>query len=406
MSRAAAYPEFTSFDGKVFQDADFSGAQFQSKVTFRNAQFNGKTSFSGATFEGPADFTGAQFLGDFDFSGATFTDPLRFDNIRFAGKTNFSGVHFKHDAHFSDSEFAGDSDFSHATFHAWGLFTKSRFKSKVMFEGACFRGSAQFEDVCFAADADFRGVRFIPFADFQRAQFQGAALFNNASVECKMLFREVRFARAADFADCRFTHSVNFSGAHFAAVANFERVIFLQFVDFKEAHLAGSFVLSPPKGSEGRAAEIRFELVILDNPAGVRFQNISFQKVTLLGTNLRGICFENPKWPRRGLFKSTQRAVVYDEIQKEKPDPQKLAQLYRDIRWNLKQAGAGADLGDLFYSEMEVRRKQRRDPADGLYFLRRYFSPYTFLWLTCGYGRRPWRAAVTAGAAFLVYWLS
>src|SRR6266850_690544 len=372
MSRAAAYPPFSSFDGKIFHDADFKGARFQSKVTFRNAQFNGKTDFSGAVFEGVGDFTGAQFLGDVDFSGATFTDPLRFDNIRFAGETNFSGVHFKHDAHFSESEFAGVCDFSQATFHAWGLFNKSRFKSQVTFERACFRGSAQFEDVDFATDADFRRVQFIPFANF---------------------------------ADCRFTHPVNFSAAHFAAAANFDRVIFLRFVDFKEAHFADWFVLSPAEGSEGFAPEIRFESVTFDDPAKVRFQNISFEKTTLLGTNLRGISFENPRWPRRGLFKSTQRAVVYDEIQKEKPDPEKLARLYRDIRANLKQAGTKTDLGDLFYSEMEVRRKQRRRPADGGYFLRRYFSPYTLLWLTCGYGRRPRRAVVTAGAAALLYWL-
>jgi len=94
---------------------------------------------------------------------------------------------------------------------------------------------------------------------------------------------------------------------------------------------------------------------------------------------------------------------VYDEIQKEKPDPDKLAQLYRDIRANLRQAGATPDLGDLFYSEMEVRRKQRRAGADSTYFVRRYLSPYTLLWITCGYGRRPFRAVVTGGILALLY---
>jgi hypothetical protein len=124
-----------------------------------------------------------------------------------------------------------------------------------------------------------------------------------------------------------------------------------------------------------------------------------------MGTNLHGILFENPKWPRKGLLKSTKRAVVYDEIQKGAPDPQQLAALYRDIRANLKKAGVTADLGDLLYSEMEVRRKQRRGSGDSLYFLRRYFSPYTLLWLTCGYGRRPLRLVVAAGVAALAYWL-
>src|SRR5581483_11583289 len=109
---------------------------------------------------------------------------------------------------------------------------------------------------------------------------------------------------------------------------------------------------------------------------------------------LRGIRFENPRWPRRGWIHK--HVVVYDEIQKEKPDPEKLAQLYRDIRANLRQAGTTADLGELFYREMEVRRTQRRAGADSLYFVRRYLSPYTALWLTCGYGRRPLRAAITA----------
>ena len=403
MSRAAPYPSAANFDGKIFQDADFRGAVFSGKVTFRDAQFHGSTNFSGANFEGPADFTGAQFLGDVDFSGANFTEPLRFDKIRFAGKTTFAGTHFRHDAYFSDAEFAGRSDFSQATFHAWGLFNKSRFRATVTYRNACFRGSAHFEDVDFTTDADFRGVRFIPFADFQRAQFRGNALFNTASIECKTLFQQARFSRVADFSDCRFTHPVNFSAAYFAGAASFERVVFLQFVDFKEAELGDSFTLSPPNGAEGPSPEIRFESVTLSLPANVRFQNISFEKITLMGTNLRGMWLENPKWPRRGLFKSTRRAVVYDEIQKEKPDPQKLAELYRDIRANLKQARTTADLADLFYSEMEVRRKQRRGPNDRLYSLRRYCSLYTLFWLTSGYGRRPWRSIVTAGAAALIY---
>ena len=147
----------------------------------------------------------------------------------------------------------------------------------------------------------------------------------------------------------------------------------MQFVDFSNAHLADSFLLAPPKGSEGLAPEMRFESVAIDNPERVLFSNISFEKITLMGTRLRGIRLENPRWPRRGFPKK--RAVVYDEIQKEKPDPEKLAQLYKDIRANLRQAGTTSDAGDLFYSEMEVRRKQRRAGADSIYFMRRYFSP-------------------------------
>ncbi|HLH32334.1 MAG TPA: pentapeptide repeat-containing protein [Terriglobia bacterium] len=402
MSKAAFAP-FTSFDGKTFQDADFRDAEFVDKVSFRNAQFTGKTDFRGAKFNGVGDFTGAQFLGDVDFSGALFTEPLRFDNIRFAGKTNFSGVDFNHDAHFSSTEFAGDSDFSNATFHAWALFNKSRFLGTMTFHGACFKGSANFREVDFATDADFRKARFIAYADFPDAVFQGKANFSGASVECKTIFRNAKFTKEADFSDCRFTHPVNFSAAVFSAAAIFDRVIFLQFVDFKETRLKDSFVLSPPQGSAGLAPEIRFEGVTLEQPEKIRFSNISFERITLMGTNLRGILFENPKWPLKGFFNSTKRAVVFDEIQKDKPDPEKLAQLYKDIRANLKKAGTTQDLGDLFYSEMEVRRKQKRGDNDKMYFLRRYFSPYTLLWLVCGYGQRPLRiiAAITlAGAVF------
>jgi uncharacterized protein YjbI with pentapeptide repeats len=405
MSKAAFAP-FTSFDGKAFHNADFRNAEFLAKVTFRNTQFTGMTDFRGAKFNGVGDFTGAQFLGDVDFSGGSFTEPLRFENIKFGGKTNFAGVDFHHDTYFSDTEFAGDSDFSNATFHAWGLFNKSRFKAGMTFAGAGFQGSANFTEVDFATDADFRKARFITYADFPGATFRGRALFTGASLECKTIFRETKFFNTAEFSDCRFTHPVSFKGSSFAGGAIFDRVIFLQFVDFSGAHLGGNFILSPPKESQGLAPEIRLESVTLDDPDRVRFSNISFERITLIGTNLRGIHFENPKWPRKGLLKSTRRAVVYDEIQKEKPDPQKLAQLYRDIRANLKAAGTNPDLGDLFYSEMEVRRKQRRGDRDGLYFLRRYLSPYTLLWLTCGYGRRPWRLVYTTAAAALAYWLA
>ena len=387
-----SFVQFSSFDGKVFHNADFKDAQFADKVTFRNAQFTGRTDFRGAKFKGAGDFTGARFQGAVDFSGADFN----------------------HDAHFSEAEF-GDSNFSNVTFHAWALFNKSRFESGMTFQGASFRGSANFTGVDFTSDADFRKARFIAYAHFPDAVFHGKALFGRATLECKTIFRNAKFLKEADFSDCRFTHPVNFSSAEFAAAAIFDRVIFLQFVDFKDAQVKDAFALSPPQdldcalprlrfaGSEGLAPEIRFESVNLAQPDKVSFSNISFEKITLMGTNLAGIRFENPRWPLKGLLNSTKRAVVFDEIQKDKPDPQKLAQLYKDIRTNLKKAGTARDLSDLFYSEMEVRRKQRRGENDSLYFLRRYFSPYTLFWLTCGYGQRPLRiiAAITlAGAVF------
>jgi uncharacterized protein YjbI with pentapeptide repeats len=401
MSRAAFAP-FTSFDGQAFHNADFKDAEFVHKVTFRNARFTGTTDFRGAKFNGVGDFTGAQFLGDVDFSGGTFTEPLRFDKIRFAGKTNFAGVHFQHDAHFSETKFAGDSDFSNATFHAWGLFNKSRFNAAVTFEKACFLGSANFAEVDFATNADFRKARFIAFADFAGGRFHGRAAFAGASVECKAVFRQASFSKEADFTDCRFTHPVNFSSAEFRA-AIFDRVVFMQLVDFRGAQLADSFILSPPPEA-GIAPEIRFESVNLAAPEKVRFSNISFEKITLMGTDVRTIRFENPKWPQKGFLRSAKRAVVYDEIQKEKPDPLKLAGLYRHIRANLKNAGATADLSDLRYSEMEIRRKQRRGSNDGMYFFRRYLSPYTLLWLTCGYGSRPLRLLTTSAVAGVAYW--
>src|SRR5262249_51570338 len=160
-----------------------------------------------------------------------------------------------------------------------------------------------------------------------------------ARLECKTIFRDADFSGDADFSDCRFTHPVSFSGAQFAAGAAFNRVVFLQFVDFFRSSLANDFILSAPKGSESLAPDIRFGSVVTGKPDGVRFSDISFQKITLMGTNIRGIHFENPHWPIKGVLQSTRRSVVYDELQKDKPDPQKLAQLYRDIRANLKAAG-------------------------------------------------------------------
>src|SRR5215475_11107624 len=345
-----------------------------------------------------------QKQGDVDLSGQLFTEQLSFDKIRFAGKISFSGVDFQHDAHFSETEFARDSNFSNATFHAWALFNKSWFEGAIIFEGACFKGSANFTEVDFGTDANFRKARFITYADFPGTIFKGKALFTGASLECKTMFRNAKFTKEADFTDGRFTHPVNFSSADFAADAVFDRVTFLQFVDFKDVRLGNSFLLSPqPQGSNGLAPEIRFESVHLAQPQRVRFSDISFERITLMGTNLGGVIFENPKWPLKGLLGAAKRAVVYDEIQKEKPDPQKLARLYKEIRANLKKAGTTRDLGDLFYSEMEVRRKQRRGERDSLYFLRRYFSPYTLFWLVCGYGQRPLRiigAITLAGAVF------
>jgi uncharacterized protein YjbI with pentapeptide repeats len=396
------FPAFTDFTGKEFHNASFRGAVFEGKVIFQKARFTGVTDFSGATFKGPSDFSEADFNGDVIFRQASFHEPAKFNKAEFRASADFATANFKHDAHFSGTGFRGSTNFGECEFHAWGLFDSSRFDGSMTFSQSIFFGSANYNAVEFATDADFVKTRFIAFADFQKAHFRGRALFQNASVECKALFRQAVFSQEANFSDCRFTHPVNFANADFHAAALFDRVIFMQFVDFSNAHLADSFLLVPPHGSEGLAPEMRFESVSIDHPERVLFSNISFEKITLMGTGLRGIRFEKPRWPRRGLF--TKRAVVYDEIQKEKPDPVKLAQLYEDIRANLRAAGTTSELGDLFYSEMEVRRTQRRAGADTFYFLRRYFSLYTLLWLTCGYGRRPLRAAITVAiVAALVY---
>jgi uncharacterized protein YjbI with pentapeptide repeats len=401
-NKSLVFPPFTDFTGKEFHNASFRGAVFEGKVTFQKVRFTGVTDFSGATFKGPSDFSEADFQGDVIFGQATFREPAKFNKAEFRADADFATANFKHDSHFSGTEFHGNTNFTGCEFHAWGLFDSSRFDSSVTFAQSIFFGSANYNGVEFVTDADFAKTRFIAFADFQKAHFRGKALFQNASVECKALFRQSVFSQEANFTDCRFTHPVNFATTDFQAPVLFDHVIFMQFVDFSKAHLADSFLLAAPHGSAGLSPEMRFESVSIDHPERVVFSDISFEKIMLIGTGLRGIRFENPRWPRRGMF--TKRAVVFDEIQKEKPDPTKLAQLYRDIRANLRAAGTTTDLGDLFYSEMEVRRTQRRPGADSFYFLRRYFSAYTFLWLTCGYGRRPLRAAITAAiVAALVY---
>ncbi len=397
----ATFPPFTDFTGRTFHDASFRGALFEGKVIFQKTRFSGNIDFSGAIFKGPSDFTNTVFAGDATFRNAVFTEPARFDNVAFQGCADFGEVRFCHDSHFSRASFAGEADFSKTEFHAWSLFNSSRFASAMTFAETRFRGSANFAEVEFATDVEFGRAQFIAFADFQKSRFDGRARFRNASVECKTLFREASFALEADFTDCRFTHPVNFAAAQFKGPAVFDRVIFRQFVDFKDAHLFDSFLLAPPEGAEGLAPEIRFENVVIDHPEKARFSNISFEMITLMGTRLRGIRFENPNWPKRGLTRK--RAVVFDEIQKEKPDPDKLARLYRDIRANLRASQTTKDLGGLFYSEMEVRRKQRRSGPDSLYFFRRYLSPYTLFWLTCGYGRRPLRALISAGIAAWIY---
>lgn len=399
----ASFEAFSDFNGQQLHNASFRGAEFKGKVTFHETQFSGATDFGDARFLGPVDFTGSTFNGDTTFSGATFREPAKFDNVTFGGKLDFKGARFAHDAHFAGCTFKDDTDFSGLEFRAWGLFNGSTFLKAITFAGAIFRGSGNFTETDFATDADFRGARFITYADFSRAHFRSKALFQDASMECKTIFNDVVFHDEAVFTNCRFTHPVNFKATRFQSAALFDRVILLQFTDFSNAHFAGSFLLAPPAGSEGRVPEIRFESVTLDQPTQVRFSNISFEKITLMGTNLRGVRFDNPRWPKRGMFRK--RAVVWDEIQKEKPDARKLAQLYKDIRANLGAAGTTADTGDLYFSEMEVRRKQPRSDNDSLCFFRRYLSPYTLFWLTSGYGRRPFRLVVTAGIIALIYYI-
>lgn len=194
------------FTGAYLDNADFSNAIFNKRVSFERAELLGlSTRFDYVTFASSARFDGAQFYSDlttFDyakflgrynnFSDAKFgSKHNRFDRVEFASADGITN--------FTDSEFGGeDTSFESTQFKSRNtLFVRAKLHSaRSWFADATFDGSmTSFQGSTFIGEAvDFDRAKFqAKNTTFQKAEFSSGSTGFNAT---EFLAGSTRFASA------------------------------------------------------------------------------------------------------------------------------------------------------------------------------------------------------------------
>ncbi len=328
-------------EGKT--DCNFRGYFFPGRWSFRNKKFRENSNFRGATFKGTSDFSGATFK-NVDFRGATFKD-VDFRKTSFQGNADFRGATFK-DAYFSGVTFKGNVIFRGATFKD-ADFSGVTFQN-ADFSGVTFKGTADFRGVTFKGTADFRGVTFKGTADFRGVTFKGTAYF-----------RDVTFQNA-DF------RGVTFQDADFRG-ATFHRKLELFLENVKRIDL--------------RYTEFLFRSFITADLTNALFHRAF----------LENVAFIDCTWPRN--------YIIYEEgHMKDKMiylSFNKLEAIYRDLKQNMQRHGDYTTAGELFYREMEMKRKgtSKMRERGGL----------TLYKLLAGYGERYWNIATVSVSIILMF---
>jgi uncharacterized protein YjbI with pentapeptide repeats len=196
-----------------YRPIDFTGATFESEVSFNSAAFNSTADFVRTNFQGRADFREARFDSSVSFWGGHFGSTAGFLMTNFKGTANFDSATFYFSVNFYDAEFDSTADFDSTEFidmadFSWAWFSASisfhdaDFYSMADFSATRFNGMADFSMVTFDSNSTvlFSGTRFSGKVDFRGARFWGNVVFSNDTLPDYLDFRYVKdISREIDF---------------------------------------------------------------------------------------------------------------------------------------------------------------------------------------------------------------
>jgi len=346
----------TSFSSETdFRDVNFSGY-----ASFRFVSFDGPAHFDDASFGGDTYFSGANFSGGAIFNGVTFSSYARFNYASFGGGgAYFRRVGFDDCAVFRGASFSGDTYFSGANFSRDAYFDDASFGSNVYFWDARFGRDAIFRDANFSGDAHFEGVppscigaRFGRDAIFSDANFSGDAHFNDSSFGGDANFRSAKFSGDAYF---KSGHTWGI-GVSFGGDADFGDVNFSGDADFREADFSG---------------DADFESASFDGSA--IFNSAEFNKVSFYGRTFTKVDFNETDFKSMKVeWASLEDALIFN------------GPTYIKLIKNFREMEQFEDADDAYY---QYRRQSQANKEWSFPKLEDIF-----IWLSCGYGVRPWRA--------------
>jgi hypothetical protein len=434
----------------------FHGATFNGAACFHGVTFCGAAGFVGVTFSDHADFAGATFSAAARFHGATFSADARFGRATFRGAARFDEATFSADARFGRATFSGDAFFSGVTVSGDAFFFAANVSGDAFFSGATFGGDARFGRVTFGGAAFFSGATFGAIgafggaifsadAGFGRATFWRAAVFSGAALERARqlgpfvvgerlvldgcVFGErvtievaatVVSARATTFAagvhvrvrwaevaldDADFARPSTLSGAMTwrqkpdltaACVVDARRIELEprpRLITLRGAHVAqlslSDVDLRPCRffGAHGlESLSIEASCIWPHTPPTHRYGN-------------RETIAEEHHWRGSGWVQPSTQPPQWlaDRDSLEQLQPPQIAALYRALRKAREDDKDQAGASDLYYGEMEMRRKTPppQRAQRGRARARSDRAILTAYWLLCGYGLKASRALIT-----------
>jgi uncharacterized protein YjbI with pentapeptide repeats len=428
----------SSFRRATFKSsARFSGATFAQHANFAESEMHANAGFNGAIWDGTATFTSTRWHAIADFKKTRFNGIAQFSSARFAAMARFSDARFARSASFRATRFA-EARFDRVHFDDVAGFGATHFTERADFNAVRCAGDLRFGNATLAS-IDLMGAHVARDVSFQSCLIEGqfrASLAVRGEIDLRdIVFQDQPIVSAT-------TPTLNCTRSAFRNGASFSirwAVITLDDAAFG----AASFISGSP-----RIADLDEEPVVdaLRDPAGKVRRRSSPSIVSALRANLADLALDDvdltsarlsgaqsldrlrleanvslssapagwfcglampPVWrwsPRQVLWEEQSwrslgakgRGWASEPFvpqyrrtdERRRTTARRLAGTYRALRKAREDSKDAPGAADLYYGEMEMRRRGAHPLSVERFVLWLY-------WLFAGYGLRASRALST-----------
>ena len=376
-----------------------------------------------------------------------FPGEVSFEKANFVGVADFAHAVFKGPAYFDGATFDDRADFRQVEFQDHADFDEAAFKNGVNFRGAIFNDHAGFERMLAAQDkAVFIAARFRSYVDFEQASFCNGLDMTGVTFQLARRLGPLDVCGSFVLDNCVFAERVSIDAianrlsATSAVFADGARLGFgggdiqMKGVDFGRATTLSRYQ-APDTPNEKQARRPRLLSLYGAQVASLSLSGINVEACRFFGAHGlesmiiepsckwrhtpphrrcidREILLEEEEWrlqderkrhARRRLTRHHQKspwarhsasnetgdagAAEYTPL-----EPNQLAALYRALRKAREENKDQAGAGDLYYGEMEMRRRSELPVGRGR--IRAFCDKLiiTAYWLLSGYGLKASRA--------------
>jgi len=444
----ATFAEWSRFQGTVFgAGVSFSRSRFEDGAAFEGTRFAERANFEQAAFGEHVSFGDVVFAGDAKFSEASFEDLAIFSGTTFRRTADFRDAAFAGEAVIRDVEFRGDALFRDGAtplFARAAAIIATTFGSQARFGRSTFAGTTVMRDVAFAGDADFAAVRFEKLEQFGPLWVAGTLRLDNAvlvePVAIEASARAVSMVQTmcvsgADlllrWADvsmerARFTGPSLVAELPHALAADGSRRLH-GWERLRDDGVWCCDLHAPPEGFAPRVMSLRGAKVEQLTLSGVDLRACRFVGAHGLDRlRIERAPFAQPpsgplqsrRWTRRqaiaeehlwrtihgfGAHWGDEEVIGPDWLLRgdRQLQSEQIAGVYRALRKAREDAKDEPGAADLYYGEMEMRRRSPKRPINLAGWAEEQPTPaaerwiLTAYWLVAGYGLRASRALTT-----------